>query len=202
MKTLSRTVLIAMALTMSGCKAYTLAPAGQPLVVASTFNATPKINWSRLQNDQAEIWTVNGPLLEKLTFMSAIADGSPLSTDNFGIFNQGPATIEGKPPAFRKDMVSIEIAELVKETYTRKGYQNFTIANLKPDRFADNDGARFDFTFMTKDGLDKEGLAVAAVIDDKLYLAIYTGAKEHYFAKYKDTVEQTLRELTFTKAKT
>jgi len=201
MKTISRTVMIAVALTLGGCNAYTLAPAGQPLVVASTFNATPTINWSRMQKDQTEVWTVDGHLLDKLTFLSGIKDGASLSPNNLGVFNQGPLTAEGNPPTFRKDMVSIEIAELVKETYTRKGYQNFKIANLQPDRLANNDGFRFDFSFLTKDGLDKQGLAVGTGIDNNLYLAIYTGAKEHYFAKYKDVVEETLRELTFTKTK-
>lgn len=200
MKTITRVVVVATALTVGGCNTYTLAPAGKPITVASTLNATPEIDWSRYQKGNVETWTVDGPLLEDLSFFSGIEDGSPLAPNSYWWGRQTTTQSEGKPPAFRKGMGSIEIAELVRDTYNRKGFQHFTIANIQPDRFAGQEGVRFDFTFVTKDGLDKEGLAVGAVIDDKLHIAIYTGAKEYYYAKYKDAVEQMLSSLTLQKS--
>ena len=200
MKTITRAVIVATALTASGCNTYTLAPAGKPITVASTLSATPAIDWSRYQKDNVETWTVDGPLLEDLSFFSDIEDGFPLAPKNYWWGQQTTTQSEGKPPAFHKDMGSIEIAELVRNTYSREGYQHFTITNIEPSRFADKEGVRFDFSFITKDGLDKEGLAVGAVIDGKLHIAIYTGAKEYYYAKYKDAVEQMLSSLTLQKS--
>ncbi|MBL4613370.1 MAG: hypothetical protein JKY27_00635 [Magnetovibrio sp.] len=195
MKIITATAILCVALTMGGCKAYTLAPAGKPIVVANAFKATPIIDWSRVQTNNVEIWTVDGPQLEKITFLSGIEDGSPLSPKHW-LASQLKASTEGEASKFHKDMGSIEIAELVKETFNRSGYQKFTINNIQPDRFVDNDGVRFDFTFLTNSGLDKEGFAIATVIEEKLHIAIYTGTKEYYFKKYKDTVEQTLRNLS------
>jgi hypothetical protein len=36
------------------------------------------------------------------------------------------------------------------------------------------------------------GLAAGAVIEDALYLILYTGARVYYFPKYRDDVERLL----------
>jgi hypothetical protein len=41
----------------------------------------------------------------------------------------------------------------------------------------------------TADGLNKYAIVAGAVIGEKLHLIIYSGARMHYFPKYRDAVE-------------
>ena len=106
-----------------------------------------------------------------------------------------PYQKEGKMPTFDPAMNALEIADLVRETYTRNGQLNFTYTDLTPQPFGDNKGFRFDFTFTTVEGLNKQGMAVGALVNKKLHIAIYTGAQEHYFEKYKSAVDSLLNSL-------
>ena len=191
---LRTTVLIA-ALSLSGCQPYTLAQTGQPVLVADSLMVTPSINWSRYAIGNAEIWTVNGPLLENVTFFTNVDKGDPLAPTSFWLKLGAPPQKEGKMPTFDPAMNALEIADLVRETYTRNGQQNFSYTGLAPQTFGGNKGFRFDFTFTTEDGLNKQGMAAGALVNDKLHIAIYTGAAEHYFAKYKSAVDTLLSSL-------
>jgi hypothetical protein len=194
MAVLRLTVLIA-ALSLSGCQPYTLAQTGRPILVADNFTVTPDINWSRSAVGNAEIWTVDGPLLENLTFLTNVGKGDPLAPTSFWMRLEASQQKEGKMPTFDPAMNTLEVADLVRETYIRNGQQNFSYTNLTPQTFGGNTGFHFDFTFTTAEGLDKQGMAVGALVDEKLHIAIYTGAAEYYFEKYKSAVDNLLNSL-------
>lgn len=183
--------ILCFAIALTGCQAYTLVPAGQPVQVASALEVTPTIDWSRNKSGNREIWTVNGPVLESLFFYVGVEDGKTLEDTN------ARATKEGGAGKFRSDMDVLEISDLLKELYERANAEKFVYQNIAPQAFGNTEGFRFDFTLSTQDGLDKQGLAQGAVVDGKLYLAIYVGAKEFYFNAYQSAVEDILSSLHF-----
>ena len=48
---------------------------------------------------------------------------------------------------------------------------------------------------MLKNGLEKQGFALGAVIDEKLHMIIYSGTRLHYYPKLKDEVERLVRSI-------
>lgn len=190
-----RMAILAVMLAVNACQPYTLVQTGQPVLVADSLTVTPSIDWSRHLIGNAEIWTVDGPLLEDLTFFTNVDKGDPLAPTSFWIRIGMPYQKEGKMPTFDPAMNALEIADLVRETYTRNGQLNFTYTGLTPQPFGGNKGFRFDFTFTTVEGLNKQGMAIGALVNKKLHIAIYTGAQEHYFEKYKSAVETLLNSL-------
>jgi hypothetical protein len=55
------------------------------------------------------------------------------------------------------------------------------VKNLRPADFGSLPGFRFDFSFLSKEGLERQGLALGCVHAGKLLLMVYTGTREHYF---------------------
>lgn len=190
-----RITTLAAVLALSACQPYTLAQTGKPVLVADSLTVTPSIDWSRFAIGNAEIWTVDGPLLENLTFFTNVDKGDPLAPTSFWLKLGAPQRKEGKMPTFDPTMSALEIADLVRETYTRNGQLNFTYTGLSPQPFGGNKGFRFEFTFTTVEGLNKQGMAAGALVNEKLHIAIYSGAREHYFEKYKSAVDTLLNSL-------
>jgi hypothetical protein len=59
------------------------------------------------------------------------------------------------------------------------------------------DGFRFDFSYVSEEGLNYNGIAAGAVRDDKLYLVMYIGTTLHYFEKYIEEVDYILKSIEF-----
>jgi hypothetical protein len=55
------------------------------------------------------------------------------------------------------------------------------VKNLRPADFGRLPGFPFDFSFLSKEGLERQGLALGCVHAGKLLLMVYTGTREHYF---------------------
>ena len=86
-----------------------------------------------------------------------------------------------KAPKYRKNMTVIEVSELAQVTMALEKFQRVQISDLKPAQFAGKEGFTFSFTCTTEKGLDLKGLAFGAIVKERLYMAIYRGAKLHYF---------------------
>ena len=105
----------------------------------------------------------------------------------------GDSLLEGdddkKLPLFRKDMSETEIMEFVVDSFAVAGMAQVTPANLRPLQFGDHPGFRFEFTYDTESGLAMQALVVGMIEKERLYLIMYTGTREHYFAKHVNDVE-------------
>jgi hypothetical protein len=128
---------------------------------------------------------VDGPLLNSLLFTPALADGDPLYE------------IDGREemPRFRSKMSESEVMEFVIDSFAAAGAQKIEAIGLAPAPFGQRSGFRFDLTYQSGDGLDKLGSVVGMLTEGKLYLIIYTGAAQHYYPKYKPTVEALLASI-------
>lgn len=174
------TSLLLALLVLSGCVGFTLVKGGEKTSVGSDLTVIPPHDWNRMSTSRAELWTLDGFGLEQIIFVTGATDGDFLypfpgaqsaDSDNKGL------------PVFRKNMNAIEITELVQATMARENDQHVKVTNLHPATFAAHRGLAFRFTYETKNGLAMEGTATGAVIHDKLYMAIYRGAKLYYYER-------------------
>lgn len=174
---------ISILLLLAACSNFTLAPADKPQKVAF-YTVTPDATWNRASPTAGnqEIWTIDGPLLESLQFFSGIKDGKPLLPPAAGA--------KKKHPVFRKAMTASEVQELTVDTMAQTGFADVRSTSLVPASFGELQGFRFAMDMTTGEGLDFQGLALGTVKDDRLYLIVYTGASQHYFAAHEEKVER------------
>lgn len=179
--TLTRNLILTAALLLvAACVPPIVATPPQEPIQVGFYSVTPQIEWNRSMMSRSENWTVDGYALQALRFY-AVPDGATLS---------GRVDPKGKTPAFRKAMLANEIQEFFIETAAASGWANVKPSGLKPAKFGSLPGFRFSFTMVEEDGLEYEGMVIGTVRDDELHLILYSGARLHYFPKYKQTVEK------------
>jgi hypothetical protein len=147
--------------------------------IANFYSVAPQTQWNRYTDGDLEVWTVDGPLLDSLQFTSALADGDALY--------ELPGREE--VPRFRANMSESEVMEFVVDSLAAAGAQKIEATGLAPAPFGPRPGFRFDLAYQSGSGLDKLGMALGTLEDGKLYLIIFTGAAQHYYPKYKSSVD-------------
>ena len=175
---------VVVAVILAGCTTYSLIEPRRT-AIGDFYTVEPQIPWSAAREGRAELWTVDGPLLESLRFMKGLRDGDPLFEGRD----------QDKRPRFQKTMTASDIMEFVADSVSMQGGQKLTTHNLRPVQFGNAPGFRFELSFVSQEGLEKEALVVGAVIKDQLHLIMYAGARAHYYPKYKEHVERLIESI-------
>ena len=123
---------------------------------------------------QVEDWTLNGPLLDGISFVSGLKDNKSLirqrRTDNQQV------------PLFRSNMTPPEIAAMIESLYrVRAGTVDFKTLSLAPRPFLGTSGFQLDYEHLDSDELWRRGRVVGTVINGRLYLILLDAAKWHYW---------------------
>ncbi len=168
------------ALTIPAAIAHKLHPQGQPIAVAeSTLTVTPSRDWNQLSTrvgKKTETWTLDGAVLNDVTFFGGIEPGNPLVRER----NKKREPL----PKFTRTTLLAEVPELLERTsraYKQSG--SFRVTAVDPIRFLDHDGVTFSYEFTDQDQLTRGGEARAAIIDGKLYMITFEAPRLHYFGK-------------------
>jgi hypothetical protein len=121
-----------------------------------------------------EDWTLNGPLLDSMMFVTALPDREYLVRQR--------RREERQVPRFRSDMLAPEIASMLESAFrVRGGAVEFETLGLQPRQFLGYPGFQFDFEHLDTDEVRRRGRAVGAVINGRLYLTMLDAARAHYF---------------------
>lgn len=181
--------VLAIAVLLAGCVQYQLAGAGDPIAMGDAFVLKPQSAWSRIDHGRVEMWTVDGPLLDQVLVYKGLTDGQDLLPPQ-------PVGEEKKDlPTFQKAMTALEVRDLVEATFARADQVDIETSDMKPWKFADTDGFRFEYSFTNKSGLRKRGFAVGTIYKEKLYLIVYAAAELYYFDKYAGELEKVVSSI-------
>lgn len=141
---------------------------------------TPPRSWNRhrpiLFEDVrgVEDWTLNGPLLDGMSFVTGLRSGKSLIRQRRRASQQ--------VPAFRYNMTPPEIAAMIESLYrVRGGAVDFRTLSLQPRPFLGTNGFQLDYEHLDEDELWRRGRTVGAVINGQLYLILFDAAKAHYY---------------------
>jgi hypothetical protein len=144
------------------------------------MTVVPPRPWNRqhalLFEDVASVedWTLNGPLLDGITFITGLKSG------HFMVRQR--RSDEQQVPKFRADMTPPEIAAMLESLYrVRGGAVDFHTLSIQPRPFLGTNGFQFDYEHLDGDELWRKGRAVGAVIDGQLYLVMFDAARSHYY---------------------
>jgi hypothetical protein len=121
-----------------------------------------------------EDWTLNGPLLDGMSFVTGLRDGKTLIRQR--------RTASQQVPIFRSNMTPPEVAAMIESLYrVRGGAVDFRTVSLQPRPFLGAHGFQLDYEHLDDDELWRRGRAVGAVVNGELYLILLDAAKSHYF---------------------
>ncbi len=188
-------VLAALALGLAGCSSmggsgvgldngyYSLVRVRSVQVGDGSMAVTAPRPWNRTRTSiftfedvrQVEDWTLNGPLLDSISFVTGLRN-------NREIIRQR-RTEDRQVPRFRSDMSAPEITAMLETFFrVRAGSVDFRTLSLQPRPFLGANGFQWDYEHLDSDELWRRGRAVGAVIDGKLYLILLDAARSHYYA--------------------
>ena len=121
-----------------------------------------------------EDWTLDGPLLDGISFVSGLNSGHYLIRQR--------KTADQQVPKFRAEMTPPEIAAMLESLYrVRGGAVDFRTLSLKPRPFLGTNGFQLDYEHLDDDELWRRGRVVGTIINTRLYLIMIDAAKSHYF---------------------
>jgi len=121
-----------------------------------------------------EDWTLNGPLLDGISFVSGLKSEKAVVRQR--------STASQQVPKFRSDMTPPEIAAMLESLYrVRGGAVDFKTLSLQPRPFLGANGFQLDYEHLDGDELWRKGRAVGAVINGRLYLILLDAARSHYY---------------------
>jgi len=158
---------------------YSLVQPGPERVARGAIRVTPTIPWNRARRSWQDIsreedWTLNGPLLDNLTFIGGLQSGKAIVRHQ--------RRQERQVPRFRADMSPQEIVSMIETYYRiRAGSVRFDMTGLQPRSFLGQPGFQFDFQHLDGSEVERQGRAVGSVIGGRLYLALLEGTRSHYF---------------------
>lgn len=188
MKASHRLLLAFAALGLSACTGiggygisdYSLVRAHEVSVGDGSLLVTPPRPWNRHRATlfdeirQVEDWTLDGPLLDGISFVSGLKSGRDLVRQR--------KTADQQVPKFDSGMTPPEIAAMIESLYrVQGGAVDFRTLSLQPRPFLGVGGFQLDYEHLDDDELWRRGRAVGAVVDGKLYLVVLDAAKSHYY---------------------
>jgi hypothetical protein len=121
-----------------------------------------------------EDWTLNGPLLDGITFITGLRNNKAMIRQR--------RTADQQVPVFRSNMTPPEIAAMFESLYrVRGGTIDFRTLSIQPRQFLGANGFQFDYERLSDDELWRKGRVVGAVINGELYVILYDAARSHYY---------------------
>ena len=178
-----------------GFRYFSLVQPGPEDVARDTMTVTPTMRWNKAPRGPYDIqreenWTMNGPLLDGLTFIGG------LENDRRIVVQRRKA--DRKVPNFRSDMSPPDIASMIESFYRiRGGATQFNMTGMQPRTFLGSSGFQFDYEHLGGDEVWRRGRAVGAIIEGRLYMALLDATRAHYFdaalPEYERIVESARR---------
>jgi hypothetical protein len=165
----------------SGFSTYAPVNVKRVSVGDGTLSVAPPRPWNRVRPISyadirvVEDWTLNGPYLDGISFVSG------LKNDRYLVYQR--RTTSQQVPKFRSNMTPPEIAAMLESLFrVRGGAIEFRTLGIAPRPFLGTNGFQYDFEHLDSDELWRKGRAVGTVIDGRLYLILLDAARSHYYA--------------------
>ena len=190
MKPRAKLVLTALALALSACSTvggegygsqyYSLVRVRPIAIGDGSLVVTPPRPYNRQRPTffddirDVEDWTLNGPYLDGISFVSGLKSG--------GYLIRQSKRADQQVPKFRSDMTPPEIAAMLESLYrVRGGAIEFRTISLQPRPFLGTNGFQLDYEHLDTDELWRKGRAVGTVVNGELYLIQLDAARSHYY---------------------
>jgi hypothetical protein len=190
-------LLLLAAFSLAGCMPnYLLVEPGPSAVGDGTLAVTPTSAWNSMpvamqQPPWEESWTLNGPLLETVGFVSGLPDGKSLLRQR--------KKADAQVPVFRADMTPADLVSMIESSYRVGGITVFNVDSVDTTPFLGDTGIRLRYHYSPNEGIGRRGSCVLRVVDGKLYLMKLDGVASHYFDKAQPEFDRMVASATLEK---
>jgi hypothetical protein len=178
--TLSLSACAGGAATGLGFGTYSLIRARETSVGSGSLRVTPPREWNRQRGQlfvdirEVEDWTLNGPLLDGISFVTGLKSQKTLVRQSHRDDRQ--------VPKYRDNMTAPEVAAMLESLFrVRGGTVDFKTLGLAPRNFLGAPGYQYDFEHLDGDEVWRRGRAVGATVNGRLYLILYDATRAHYY---------------------
>jgi hypothetical protein len=180
-----------------GLGGYQLVRPRSTVVGDGSMVVNPPREWNRVSTVWAiddiravEDWTLNGPYLDSISFVTGLKNGRYIIRQN-----KRDAQLV---PKFESDMTAPEIAAMLESFYRVKaGTIDLKTTSLQPRQLMGYPGFQWDFDHLDQDEVWRRGRVVGAVIGGRLYLILLDGTRMHYFADALPDFEAVVNSARF-----
>ena len=189
---LVRAALMAAALMLVvACGGNRLQKAGN----ASVFDLqlTTDLDWARIRAPRQEQWTIDGAPLNQLMILSRIKPREHI------FLSAKERSWRPDGPWFRAGMRPDEVRDIVLDGLRGAGLANVKASQLRPVRWGETPGLRFELDLDNPNGLVYRGLVTAAEREGRLTLLVWIAPAEHYYGRDADAVGRLFDSLRFVK---
>jgi len=157
-----------------------IAAGSQAKVAGASISARPDGEWNRLGmklGKNTEVWTLDGPELNKITFYGGIPVGQPLFKE---------LDKKQKPlPRVSSNMLITDIPAILENSYRSQfNATQMSIDSQEPAIVSGHKGVTFTYSYARQeDEVQRKGEAYGAMVGNKLYLIAYEAPALHFFDK-------------------
>jgi beta-barrel assembly-enhancing protease len=130
------------------------------------MNVKAGSSWKKLpssasQSRWEDVWTWNGPQLDRVTLINGLPDGMANVARNTSLDHQAPV--------FRADMTTQDLASMLEVAYRVNGVTVFDFESVEPVDFLGGPGVRLHYNYVSGIAFTKKGDCVMRVVGGKLY---------------------------------
>jgi len=172
-----RLLLIMILVQLSACVQYSLVPSGQQSVGPLTFNLDR--NWNKSPHSgflhkDAQLWTVDGAMLNSIVFWPGLVDGDTL-------FH---GTKSNPFPQYRADMLPTDVEAWVEGSLTKalgEGNAIVSSSGLRPVTSGSVTAFEFDIDYDTAGNVRYKGKVFVVPSGGGVSLIMYRAVAIHYY---------------------
>lgn len=180
-----------LALALTSCATNTLQRAGASTVFDMQLDS--QLDWARIKGSRNEAWTIDGTNLNLLRIYSQVKPNEHV----FMARKEKASKPDG--PWFRPGMRPDELRDLILDGIREQGSVNVSASGLRPHRFGDSDGVRFDIAMSSTSGLNYRGTVAAVERQGRLTSLVWSAPSEHYYDRDAAQVNHMLDSMRFVR---
>lgn len=182
--------LLSMAAVLGACSGTPgLVRENEPVKVQRVFEVRSPVEWARYRGLGNETWTIDGALLNRLTFITNIRDKHHI----FGYGRQNRWNPDGA--FFRTGMEPNELRDLLVDGLAQIGFANVSASNLQPGERDGFTTYQMDLDLRSPNGLIYKGHALMFERRERLNFVLFYAPVEYYYPKDIDSVRAVLASL-------
>lgn len=170
-----------------------LVTASQGIRIFDDMEVDSSLDWARQRFPRAQMWTIDGSPLNVFIFISKVRP-------NEHVFLSGRER-KSRPdgPWFKPGMRPDEIQNIMLDGWREAGFAKISGSNLRPGKFGNVDGLRFDVVMTNQNGLIYKGTAGAVERNGRLNVMYWLAPQEHYYGRDIAAINKMFDSFRFTK---
>ena len=170
-----------------------LVTASQGITIFNDMTVDSSLDWARMKFPRAQLWTIDGSPLNQFVFISKVKA-------NEHVFLSGRER-KSRPdgPWFKPGMRPDEVQNIMLDGWRQGGFAKVSASNLRPARYGNVEGLRFDVMMTNQNGLIYKGTAGAVERNGRLNVMYWIAPQEHYYGRDIAAIDKMFNSFKFIK---